>query len=282
VGQMAEHGDQVVGLGNPEAQNRELVVGIVVRYFFDDAFKTDRLKSVMWFRGHVQSVCIRADLEFSMVTPACFVVDIGCGRLRGWPSFDFGQNPIRCIGKIFGHEIDEKAAASEIAEGFHAIAGFDQHRCSASGISSACHICGAVTDHNGLFNVNAVLVAGLPNQPGLRFAAATPFIRPVRAKEDIGDVPAVFGDDGAHFSVHVEEGLHQFAVDRRLIGDDNGGEPGGRETTQGIEATRQEIELAPILDVGGRIPVDDAVAVQEYDLVRRKRWFQRAAVIRIG
>ena len=80
---------------------------------------------------------------------------------------------------------------------------------------------------------------------------------------------ATFSDGFFQPPVNVEKGLHihQTAIDSRLIGYDDGGEPGSGKTSKGREASRYELEFLPVLDVSGRVSVDDTVTIQEYNFL---------------
>jgi len=145
------------------------------------------------------------------------------------------QNPIRRIAEIFGHICDRDAPAFERCGGAEAVAGFDQQRLSAAGIVGAFDVPDAVADHDGLGQVDPVLAAGLPEQTRQRFTAGASFFRPVRAEKDIRNAPARRCDIGLQPPVHVQQGFQtqQATVDRRLVGEDDKGESGGCQATQG-------------------------------------------------
>ena len=145
------------------------------------------------------------------------------------------QNPIRRIAEIFGHICDRDALGFENCGGAEAVAGFDQQRLSAAGIVGAFDILDAVPDHNSLGRVDPVLAARLPEQTRQRFTASATFFRPVRAEKDVRDAPARRGDVGLQSPVHVQQGFQSqyAAVDRRLVGEDDKGESGGRQAPQG-------------------------------------------------
>jgi len=145
------------------------------------------------------------------------------------------QNPIRCITEIFGHICDRDTPAFESRGGAEAVAGFDQQRLSAAGIVGAFDILDAVADHDSLGWVDPVLAARLPEQTRQRFTAGAPFFRPVRAEKDVRDAPARRCDVGLQPPVHVQQGFQtqHATVDRRLVGEDDKGESGGRQAPQG-------------------------------------------------
>ena len=89
------------------------------------------------------------------------------------------------------------------------------------------------------------------------------------AEEDVGNVPAACSDGALQPPMYVYKSFqsHQPAVDRRLVRYDNGGKAGSGEALQSLEASRQKHEFIPVFNISGRISVDNAVAIQEYNLV---------------
>src|SRR5690606_33702264 len=151
--------------------------------------------------------------------------------------------------------------------GFHAVARQDEPRRTACG-RSGLQVAQRVSRCRNALQIDVVAAADVVEEPRTGLAAGASIVGAVRADEagvygaaGMGDFPAQLGMYAVG-RVQADES----AGDTGLIAGVDAPPPRARQPRDGFQAARQGDPLVGMLDEGGAVLVDDAVAVEDGEL----------------
>jgi hypothetical protein len=137
-------------------------------------------------------------------------------------------------------------------------------------LPASCTVCTenvleTVSDHGCSGEIQAVFGLCLPQKPRFRLPTGASVLRDMGTIVNVFDQTTVIGGGSCHLFMDLKYLCfsHELSIDDRLIGDDNNVVVILREKLQSVQATWQELELGPTLDIVRTIPVYDPISIDE-------------------